>query len=259
MRKLIVALTSLQLLAASAALAQTPAFDDDEDVLTPRERILARHPHLHPDWTWMSENQAILLLQAAGCSYVLSLERYGAFWRGKATAGDASYDVAVNRYGDVFGHMDRKSLIAATEKAQGAKPVVKTMLATLNGPVEAPTAQMAPPELHFRPVATVMGEVGWTWMREDQAIKMLEGNGYADIKSFRRDEQGIWRGKASKDDMTLRVAVDVFGNVATEPEKSWWSGSSRPLRLGGRGRWRWDSCHALLLAFGHFHIARRRA
>ena len=219
MRKLIVALTSLQLLAAGAALAQTPAFDDDEDVLTPRERILARHPHLHPDWTWMSENQAILLLQAAGCSDVLSLERSGAFWRGKATAGDASYHVAVNRYGEVFGHVDRKSLIAATETAQRAKPVVKTMLASLNGPIEVPKTQTAPTSLTRRPVASVMGEVGWTWLREDQVTRILESKGYSSISHLRRDEEGLWRAKAVNDELAaVRVALDVYGNVETQPE-----------------------------------------
>ena len=247
MMKFSTSLILLALLAVGPALAQ--ATEDDEDVLTPQERILARHPNLHPHWTWMREGQAIAILQSQGYDKVISLEKFEAFWRGKALKGGASYHVAVNRYGEAYGHMDQKSLIAAIERRERAKP--KTMLATLNGPVEAPTTQMAPPGLQFRPVATVMGEVAWTWMREDQAIKMLEGKGYADIKSLRRDEHGIWRGKASKDDMTLRVAVDVYGNVATEPEKSWWSGSSRPLRLGGRGRWRLDSCHALLLAFGH--------
>ncbi len=221
MRKLIVALTSLQLLAAGAALAQTPAFDDDEDVLTPRERILARQPHLHPDWTWMSENQAILLLQAAGCSDVLSLERYGAFWRGKATAGDASYHVAVNRYAEIVSHIDRKSLIAAMERQEGAVPVVKIMLATLNGPIEAPKTQTAPTSLTRRPVATVMGEVGWTWLRDDQVTRILKSKGYSSISHLRRDEEGIWRAKAVNDELAaVRVALDVYGNVDTQPEST---------------------------------------
>jgi hypothetical protein len=221
MRRFIAALTSLQLLAAGAALAQTPAFDEDEEVLTPRERILARQPHLHPDWTWMSENQAILLVQAAGYSDVLSLERYGAFWRGKALAGDASYHVAVNRYGEVFGHMDRKSLIAATEKEERAKPVVKTMLATLNGAIEVPMKQSAPIKLTRRPVATVMGEVGWTWLREDHVTRILKSKGYSNVSHLRRDDEGIWRARAvNSERAAVRVALDVYGNVEALPEST---------------------------------------
>ena len=49
---------SLLLMAAGAAVAQTIDIVEDEDLLTPLERALARHPDLHPEWTWMSENQA---------------------------------------------------------------------------------------------------------------------------------------------------------------------------------------------------------
>ena len=133
----LIALSSVPLLVAGAALAQTTGVSDDEDWLTPRERTLAHHPNLYPDWTWISEDQAILLLKAAGFSDVLGLERFGTFWRGKAVANDgAFYHVAVNRYAEVFGHMDRKSLIAAREKERNetTKPVAN-MLATLNGPI----------------------------------------------------------------------------------------------------------------------------
>jgi len=219
MKKLCIALASLPLLAAGAALAQTTVTPEDEDWLTPRERTLARHPDLHPEWTWMSENQAVLVLKAAGYSDVLLVERYGAFWRGKAIKEDGSYHVAVNRYMDVIAHMDRKSLVAAAERKERAKPASQTMLATLNGPVDVPVAQAAPTALRVgRPVATVMGEVGWTWMHEDQVIKILQSSGYAKIRSLKRDPQGVWRATAIKDDIALHVAVDFYGNVATQSE-----------------------------------------
>jgi hypothetical protein len=219
MKKLCIALASLPLLAAGAALAQTTVTPEDEDGLTPRERILARHPNLHPEWTWMSENQAVLVLNAAGYSDVLLLERYGAFWRGKAIKEGGSYHVAVNRYMDVIAHMDRKSLVAAAERKERAKPASQTMLATLNGPVAVPVAQAAPTAIRVgRPVATVMGGVGWTWMQEDQAVKILQNKGYTNVSSLRRDPQGIWRAKAIKDDVALRVAIDFYGNLETQPQ-----------------------------------------
>ena len=60
----------------------------------------------------------------------------------------ASYHVVINRYAEVFGHMDRKSLIAAAERAKekAANPSI-TMLATLNGPVTADTSRVAPTAL----------------------------------------------------------------------------------------------------------------
>ena len=215
------ALTILPLLAAGAALAQTTDVSEDEDWLTSQERILGHHPNLHPDWTWISEDQAILLIKSAGFSDVLSLERFGTFWRGKAMANGSFYHVAINRYGDVFGHIDRKSLIAARDKERNERtePVVN-MLATLNGPIVAPVSRAAPTAVAPRhPVVTVMGEVGWTWLHEEQVMTILKGKGYTHVRKLNRDAEGLWRAKAVNGNLeAVRLAIDVFGNVKTQPE-----------------------------------------
>jgi hypothetical protein len=66
MKKLSVALTRLPLLAVGAALAQTPAFAEDPDLLSPKELTLGRHPDANPDWTWMTEGQAVQILKGNG-------------------------------------------------------------------------------------------------------------------------------------------------------------------------------------------------
>jgi hypothetical protein len=213
-----VALINLPLLALGAALAQTPAVADDVDLLTPQEWALNRNSDLYPEWTWMTEGQAALVLKAHGYDFIINLERTGQFWRGKAMREGASYHVAITRYAEVFGHMDRKSLIAAAERAQekASKPSI-TMLATLNGPVAASTSRVAPTVLTpAKPVATIMGEVAWTWMTEEQAIQILKGKGYTNIGTLRRDEMGIWRTKAAKDGLVSHIALDVYLNVQAE-------------------------------------------
>jgi hypothetical protein len=45
-------------------LAQTPTAPDYDDMLSPLERALNRHPDLSPEWTWMTECQAALVLKA---------------------------------------------------------------------------------------------------------------------------------------------------------------------------------------------------
>jgi hypothetical protein len=215
----LVSATLAFVLAGGAALVQTPAFAEDPDLLTPKERALGRRPDLNPEWTWMTEGQAIQILKGNGYSDVLSLEKYGEFWRGKALKENASYHVAINRYSEVVDHMDNKSLLIAEERSEKAVKASKTMLATVNGSVVAFSSRMAPSELTVaRPVPTVMGEVGWTWITEDQAVQILKGKGFTNIGTLRRDAQGIWRAKAIKDDLALRVAVDVFSNVETQPE-----------------------------------------
>ena len=218
MKKLSIALINLPLLALGTALAQTPTAVDYDDMLSPLERALIRHPDLYPEWTWMTRGQADRVLKAHGYDFIFNLERAGQFWRGKAMRDGASYHVAINRYAEVFGHMDRKSLIAAAERAQekAAKPSI-TMLATLNGPVTASTSRMAPTVLTpARPVATVMGEIAWTWMSERQAVQIFKSKGYTNIGTLRRDEKGIWRAKAIKDGLVSHVALDVYANVQAE-------------------------------------------
>ena len=219
MKKLSIALINLPLLALGTALAQTPTVPDYDDMLSPQERALNRRPDLNPEWTWLTEGQAALVLKAQGYDFIFNLERAGQFWRGKAMRdGGASYHVAINRYAEVFGHMDRKSLIAAAERAKekAANPSI-TMVATLNGPVAADTSRVAPMVLTpAKPVATVMGEVAWTWMSEGQAIQVLKSKGYANIGTLRRDEQGIWRTKAIKDGLVSHVALDIYANVQAE-------------------------------------------
>ena len=214
MKKLSIALMILPFLAAGPAFAQAA---DPDDMLTPTERGVNRHSDVNPDWTWMTAGHAAKILKG-DYDVVLSLEKSGAFWRGKAIRNNKSSHVAVNRYCEVFGHLDHKSLalralIAAEPKV--AKPA-KTMLATLNGSVAAYSSRSAPTALTPASVRTVMGEVGWTWMTEGQVIRTLKSKGYTDISSATRDEQGIWRANAIKDGLALRVALDIYANVEAE-------------------------------------------
>jgi len=220
MKTLAITLATLPLLALGAALAETPVIPQDEDLITP-QRLLSRNPHAHPGWTWMTEYHAILLLKASGY-YVLSLEKAASSWRGKAIKDHASYHVAINRYTDLAGHLDRKSRmlhVAADQTQRDAAKASRTMLETLNGPIAVPVSQQAPTDLTpGKPVATVMGEKGWTWMKESHVISILTRKGYTNIRSLRRDAQGIWRAKAIHDGVALNVAMDIYANVKTQPE-----------------------------------------
>jgi protein CpxP len=254
MKTLSIALATLPLLAVGAALAQTPVVLEDEDLLTPQERNLARNPYLHPEWTWMRESQAIILLKTIGFSDVIRLEKNGSFWRAVAIKDHATYHVVIDRYTGLVAHMDKKSRAskmlsngpieatistvmkpgkmlptlksresyAVAPQTQGDAAIAsKTMQATLNGPVAVPIRQKAPTVLTpGKPTLTVMGEVGWTWMKESHAKRMLKAKGYANIVSLKRDAQGIWRGEALRDGLALNVGIDMYGNVETQPENS---------------------------------------
>jgi hypothetical protein len=179
----------------------------------------------------MTESQAILLLKARGFSDVFRLEKAGSSWRGKAIKDYLSYHVAIDRYARLVAHLDKKSRESyavaqqtqpADSKRRGkkrdAEKASKSMLATLNGPIAVYVSKMAPTGLTSgKPVATVMGEVGWTWVKKRHAKLMLKSKGYANIRGLTRDTQGIWRAKATHRELALNVAIDIYGNVETQP------------------------------------------
>ncbi len=233
MKTLSVALATLPLLAVVAtALAEPPVVPQDKDLLTPLDRQLSRNPDRYPGWTWMTESQAILLLKARGFSDVFLLEKAGSSWRGKAIKDYLSYHVAIDRYARLVAHLDKKSRESyavaqqtqpADSKRRGkkrdAEKASKSMLATLNGPIAVPISQKAPTVLTpGKPVLTMMGEIGWTWMNESRAKLMLKAKGYANIASLRRDQRGIWRAKVLRDGLALNVGVDIYGNVKINPK-----------------------------------------
>jgi hypothetical protein len=216
MKKFLVAVIISPILSIGTANAQVVP-DPDPDLLNSRERALGMHSWTNPEWTWMTESQASQMLRAMGYDVIVGLDRSGTAWRGKAISNSDSYHVVINRYAAVYGHLDRKS-IARREAAEKAKGERHDLVATLNGGVALPISQFATDgRTPARPSATVMGEVCWTWMREDQAMQLLMGKGYSRIHSLRRGEHGNWEAKALKDDLALHVNVDWYGNTVDEP------------------------------------------
>ena len=67
--------------------------------------------------------------------------------------------------------------------------------------VTAAISQSAPP---------VPGANSFT---EDQAKSRIQDAGYTDVSALTKDDQGIWRGTASKDGKSTAVALDYQGNV----------------------------------------------
>jgi hypothetical protein len=51
---------------------------------------------------------------------------------------------------------------------------------------------------------------------EAQARSRIEGAGYSNVSGLTKDQDGIWRGKASKGGATLGVALDYQGNVVAK-------------------------------------------
>ena len=50
---------------------------------------------------------------------------------------------------------------------------------------------------------------------EGQAKSKIEGAGFTSVSALKKDDNGVWRGKASKGGSSTDVSVDFQGNVNT--------------------------------------------
>jgi hypothetical protein len=60
--------------------------------------------------------------------------------------------------------------------------------------------------------APVAGRNSFT---ESQAKSKIEGAGYTNVSELKKDDNGVWRGKANKGGSSTSVSVDFQGNVNT--------------------------------------------
>ncbi len=74
----------------------------------------------------------------------------------------------------------------------------------------ANTPSVNTPNSPPNPGAPVAGANSFT---EGQAKSRIETNGFTSVSGLAKDDQGVWRGKASKDGKSLDVSVDFQGNV----------------------------------------------
>jgi hypothetical protein len=74
---------------------------------------------------------------------------------------------------------------------------------------DANTPAVNTPNTPRNPGAPVAGSNSFT---EGQATR-IESNGFANVSELRKDDQGVWRGKAMKDGKSVTVSLDFQGNV----------------------------------------------
>ena len=59
-------------------------------------------------------------------------------------------------------------------------------------------------------------EPGANSFTEAQARSRLEAQGFSNVTELRKDDQGIWRGKAQRDGKSVSVGIDYKGTVQTQ-------------------------------------------
>src|SRR4051812_45656127 len=48
---------------------------------------------------------------------------------------------------------------------------------------------------------------------EGQAKSRIESNGFSNVSDLKKDDNGVWRGKAMKDGKPVTVSLDFQGNI----------------------------------------------
>jgi hypothetical protein len=78
---------------------------------------------------------------------------------------------------------------------------------------DANTPAVNTPNTPPNPGAPVAGSNSFT---EGQAKSRIESNGFSNVSELRKDDQGVWRGKAMKDGKSVTVSLDFQGNVTAQ-------------------------------------------
>jgi putative membrane protein len=99
--------------------------------------------------------------------------------------------------------------------AQPVNPAVQTPGATVN--TTAQTTNSASPsavQTHDTTSRTAAAPVpGRNSFTMGEANRRITAAGFADVKDLKKDNQGIWRGQATKDGAPAKVSLDYQGNV----------------------------------------------
>lgn len=66
------------------------------------------------------------------------------------------------------------------------------------------------------PTANVPLEPGANSFTEAQVRSRLEEAGFKDVADLRKDDQGIWRGRATQNGRQVTIGLDYKGNVSTQ-------------------------------------------
>jgi hypothetical protein len=66
------------------------------------------------------------------------------------------------------------------------------------------------------PQSTGSVEPGANSFTEGQARSRIEAQGFSNVTDLRKDDQGIWRGKAMRNGQSTSVAIDYKGTVQAQ-------------------------------------------
>ncbi|MCS3502838.1 opacity protein-like surface antigen [Bradyrhizobium japonicum] len=103
--------------------------------------------------------------------------------------------------------MKRPSFIVCISLFAAATAFAAAPASAQNPPVQSGPNNSAGQNNSDAPVA------GRNSFTEGQAKSKIEDAGYSNVTSLKKDDNGVWRGKASKGGASTNVSLDFQGNV----------------------------------------------
>src|SRR6187399_1130410 len=105
----------------------------------------------------------------------------------------------------------RKLLIAAALVAVAIPAMAQQPASPANRDANTPAVNT--PNSSPNPGAPVAGANSFT---EGQAKSRIEDKGFKNVSDLKKDDNGVWRGKAEQNGKAVNVSVDFQGNVVAQ-------------------------------------------
>jgi len=107
---------------------------------------------------------------------------------------------------------------AAPRTSQAMPPLPTPMPSTTAKPapmvMPGTTSTTVPPLATTTPGTTMGVTPGANSFTESQARGRLTDQGYTAVSGLKKDKDGVWRGRATKDTKSMAVGVDYKGNIS---------------------------------------------
>jgi len=105
------------------------------------------------------------------------------------------------------------AIAQTSNQAPAGQNAAPQNMGTSNGSGSNPAVNVKPAG---SPESTGAVQPGANSFTEGQARSRIEAQGFKDVSELRKDEQGIWRGKAMRDGTSTNVMLDFKGNVSSQ-------------------------------------------
>jgi putative membrane protein len=139
-----------------------------------------------------------------------------AAYQGEAKEKDAAGQYAQDTLPTLQKHLSMAQSLAGSA---AAAPADTTMAPAATSPAVTAPAANAPaattPATTDTAAAAGPPFPGANSFTEGQARSRIENAGFTNVNGLKKDDQGIWRGQASKNNATTSVSLDFKGNVTS--------------------------------------------